>query len=32
MKINFRVNDEGNPNYVSYDENMIIEDFIKEKF
>ena len=30
MTIKFRVNDEGNSNYVSYDENMTVEDFIKD--
>ncbi len=30
MLINFRVNDGGYEYYVSYDENMIVEDFIKD--
>ena len=30
MKINFRVNDEGKLFYVSYDENMTVEEFIKD--
>ena len=29
-KIDFRVNDGGNIRYVSYDENMIVEDFMKD--
>ena len=30
MTIKFRVNDEGNSNYMAYDENMTVEDFIKD--
>ena len=30
MVLNFRVNDEGNERYVSYDENMTVENFIKD--
>ena len=29
-KIDFRVNDGGNIRYFSYDENMIVEDFMKD--